>query len=115
MRRPESSEYNSYYQQYIDLVKGENPIKALENQIIAMQAFLSEIPEEKENYTYAPNKWTIKEVIGHLSDTERIFGTRVCALPVAIKHPCQALSRMIMWQQPIFRNALFIIWCTSLA
>ena len=87
MRRPESSEYNSYYQQYIDLVKGENPIKALENQIIAMQAFLSEIPEEKENFTYAPNKWTIKEVIGHLSDTERIFGTRALRIARGDKTP----------------------------
>jgi len=58
------------------LVKDNNPIKALENQIIAMQAFLSEIPEEKENYRYAEGKWTIKEIIGHLTDTERIFGYR---------------------------------------
>ena len=76
MRRPETIEFAPYYQKYIDLVKGDNPIKALENQIIAMQAFLSEIPEEKENYRYAEGKWSIKEVIGHLTDTERIFGYR---------------------------------------
>ena len=76
MRRPEPSEYAPYYQKYIDLVKDDNPIKALQNQIIAMQAFLSEIPEEKENYRYAEGKWTIKEIIGHLTDAERVFGFR---------------------------------------
>ncbi len=76
MKRPEPNEYVPYFQKYIDLVIGDNPIKALENQIIAMQAFLSEIPEDKENYRYAEGKWSIKEIIGHLIDTERIFGYR---------------------------------------
>jgi uncharacterized damage-inducible protein DinB len=76
MKRPEATEYVPYFHQYIQLVKGDHPIKALENQIIAMQAFLSEIPEEKENFRYAEGKWSIKEIIGHLIDTERIFGYR---------------------------------------
>lgn len=80
MRRPASTEYAPYYQKYIDLVKGDNPIKALQDQIIAMQAFLSEIPEEKENYRYAEGKWSIKEVIGHLTDTERVFGYRALCI-----------------------------------
>ncbi len=80
MRKPESNEYAPYYKRYIDLVKNDHPIKALGNQIIAMQAFLSEIPEEKENYRYAAGKWSIKEVIGHLLDTERIFGYRALCI-----------------------------------
>ena len=87
MRRPEPGEYAPYYQRYIDLVKGDNPIKALENQIIAMQAFLSEIPEDKENYRYAPGKWSIKEIIGHLIDTERIFGYRALSFARKEKTP----------------------------
>ena len=87
MRRPEPSEYAPYYKKYIDLVKGDNPIKALENQIIAMQAFLSEIPEEKENYRYAEGKWSIKEIIGHLTDAERIFGMRALCFARKDKTP----------------------------
>ncbi|MBL0046495.1 MAG: DinB family protein [Bacteroidetes bacterium] len=87
MRRPEPNEYAPYYQRYIDLVKGDNPIKALENQIIAMQAFLSEIPEDKENYRYAEGKWSIKEIIGHLIDTERIFGYRALSFARKEKTP----------------------------
>lgn len=80
MRKPNPEEFVPYFGKYIDLVKGENPIKALENQIIAMQAFLSEIPEEKENFRYAEGKWTIKEIIGHLIDTERIFAYRALCI-----------------------------------
>ncbi|MBK9478579.1 MAG: DinB family protein [Bacteroidetes bacterium] len=80
MKRPEPTEYAPYYKNYIDLVKVDNPIKALEDQIIAMQAFLSEIPEDRESYRYAANKWSIKEIIGHLIDTERIFGYRALCI-----------------------------------
>ena len=87
MRRPKPEEYAPYYQKYIDKVKGDNPIKALENQIIAMQAFLSEIPEEKENYRYAEGKWSIKEIIGHLTDAERVFGFRALCFARKDKTP----------------------------
>lgn len=76
MKKPEAHEYPEYFKSYIDLVKDEDVFRALESQILAMQAFLSEIPEDKENYTYAEGKWTLKEVIGHILDTERIFAYR---------------------------------------
>ena len=76
MKRPLPVEHPAYFEQYISLVKGENIIRVLEEQTIGVQAMLSEVPEEKENYSYAPGKWTLKEVIGHIIDTERIFGYR---------------------------------------
>ena len=75
MRRPFVSEYPEYYNTYISLVPGTNPIKFLESQILDLQSFISEI-EEFENYTYLPDKWTVKEVIGHITDAERVFGYR---------------------------------------
>jgi len=77
MRKPEQSEYPSYYNQYIDLVKGENVIKELQDQIVSMQVFLATVPENQEDFSYAPGKWTLKEVIGHIIDTERIMAYRV--------------------------------------
>lgn len=75
-KRPDKAEYAPYYQNYIDLVKANDIIKTLESQVLAFQAFVTSIPEEKESFAYAPGKWTIKEVIGHIIDTERIMGYR---------------------------------------
>ena len=76
MKRPLPNEYPSFYKHYVDNVKTDNIIKELRDQVIDIQAIISEIPEEKEEYLYAPGKWTIKEIIGHIIDTERVLGSR---------------------------------------
>ena len=76
MKRPQVNEHPAYYTHYIGLVKGDNILKQLEDQVIDIQAIISEIPEEKESYAYAPGKWTIKELLGHIIDTERIMAYR---------------------------------------
>jgi uncharacterized damage-inducible protein DinB len=76
MKRPESEEFPEYYKSYIDLVENANIIKEMNNQVMDIQALISEIPEEKENYAYAEGKWTIKEILGHIIDSERIFAYR---------------------------------------
>lgn len=73
IKRPGPSEFPAFFGEYIDLVKNENVFRAMETQILSMQAFLSEIPVEREDYTYEEGKWTLKEVIGHILDTERIL------------------------------------------
>jgi hypothetical protein len=75
MRRPIEGEFPDYYKLYIDYVPNENVIKYIESQILELQSLISEI-EEFENYTYLPDKWTIKEVIGHMTDAERVYGYR---------------------------------------
>ena len=75
MRRPIEGEFPDYYRLYIDLVPSDNAIKYLESQVIDLQSFITDI-EEHENFAYLPGKWTIKEVIGHLTDAERVFGYR---------------------------------------
>jgi hypothetical protein len=77
MKRPEKSEYPAYHEQYINLIQTDNVLRPLESQMLEMQALVSDLPSEKEDYAYAPGKWTIKEVIGHLIDCERIFGYRI--------------------------------------
>lgn len=76
MKRPQPNEYPSFYKNYIDNVKTDNIIKELRDQVLDIQAIISEIPEDKEDYAYADGKWTIKEIIGHIIDTERVFGYR---------------------------------------
>lgn len=76
MLKPETDEYNPYYQSYFDLVSDGEIIQVLRENSIAMLGFFRAIPLEKANYRYAPEKWTVKEVINHLTDTERIFAYR---------------------------------------
>jgi uncharacterized damage-inducible protein DinB len=76
MDRPERNEYAAYFIPFIDLVKEENLIAALEDTQTSSQQFLATIPEDKGNYCYAEGKWSVKQVIGHIIDTERVFAYR---------------------------------------
>jgi hypothetical protein len=80
MRKPELSEHPPYYTYYINLVKSDHGVKALESQIIEMQQFIGSVPVEMEEFRYAEGKWTIKEVLGHICDTERILGYRALCI-----------------------------------
>jgi len=74
--RPTSSEYASHYARYIDLVTEADVLAALENQSKSAHALFASIPEEKGSYRYAPGKWSINEVLGHIVDSERVFAYR---------------------------------------
>ncbi|MFN5209649.1 MAG: DinB family protein [Bacteroidota bacterium] len=76
MRKPLESEYPEFYKNYIQRIQTDNLLQVLEIQILEMHSLPGNVPEEKENYAYAPGKWTIKGVIGHLIDVERIFAYR---------------------------------------
>jgi hypothetical protein len=82
---PEPTEYQSYYGRYISLVSGQDLVQTLDRQIAQTLPILGAITEEKSLYRYAPGKWSIKEVLGHLIDAERIFTYR--ALRFARKDP----------------------------
>jgi len=74
--RPQSTEVAPYYSTYIDRVKGDDPFRAIESQLEESFAFFSGISEEKSLHRYAPDKWSIREVLNHISDTERVFAYR---------------------------------------
>lgn len=76
MFRPQPEEFGIFYKGYIDSVD-DDVISELESQIASFYGFLIGIPEEKENYAYAPGKWTIRELVGHVIDTERIMTYRL--------------------------------------
>lgn len=67
------SEYFSYYKQYVDLVDDIPLIEALEAGLIATNKFFETIPDAKLHSQYAEGKWTPKEILLHLIDTERVF------------------------------------------
>ena len=65
-----------YYDSYIDLVRDKVILFTLDEQMNFTYAFLMTISEKKGDYAYADGKWTLKEVIGHLIDAERVFAYR---------------------------------------
>jgi len=74
--RPEASEYAPFYAGYIALVSGDDAVAALEAQRLHMMQMLSARSEREGNFRYATDKWSVKDVIGHMSDAERVFTYR---------------------------------------
>ena len=70
---PDPSEHASYYSRYIALVAGHDILATLPQQIQDTRALLSSLREADGNLRYAPGKWSVKQVLGHLIDSERVF------------------------------------------
>ena len=76
MNRPEATEYADYYANYISKVPGSDVLGVLESQRLQMLQLFAGRSERDGSFRYAPGKWTVKEVLGHIADTERIFAYR---------------------------------------
>jgi hypothetical protein len=76
VNRPEPNEYAPYYERYISLVPPTDILATLDSQRREMLLLLSGRDEADGDFRYAPEKWSAKEVLGHLCDTERIFAYR---------------------------------------
>jgi hypothetical protein len=76
MVRPEPGEYAPFYETYVSKVQGGDVIAQLESQRLQTAQFFAASTERDGNFRYAPGKWSIKEVVGHLSDSERVFAYR---------------------------------------
>lgn len=79
-RRPDPSEYAPYFKRYLDLVSEDDIVAALHAQLAVTSATLRSVNEERAEYRYAPGKWTIKQVVGHIGDTERILAFRALSI-----------------------------------
>lgn len=77
--QPEAIEYAPYYERYVALVRGGDILKTLEDQARTVRRALSAVPEHRAGFRYAPDKWTIREVLGHSTDAERVFAYRAFA------------------------------------
>ena len=75
-RRPEADECNDYFKRYINQVEGSDILGILREGKDSFSNYLKQIPAEKWDYSYAENKWTLKESLIHLIDAERVFAYR---------------------------------------
>jgi hypothetical protein len=99
---PLPTEYAPYYGRYISLVTGE-VFAALQAQARETSAFLSAHTEADGNLRYAPEKWTVKQVLGHVCDTERVFAYRALRIARADQTPIEGFE-----QDDYVRNGPFI-------
>ncbi|MDX1394191.1 MAG: DinB family protein [Gemmatimonadota bacterium] len=85
MRPPTTDEYDEYYGAYVGRVPDRPVLDVLAEAPDALGAVLDRVPVSRETFAYAPDKWTVREVVGHILDTERVFGYR--ALHMARSDP----------------------------
>jgi len=76
MQRPEADEYHPNYQKYFDSIPAGDYLEILSGNTAETINFFDAIPAQKHDYSYANGKWTIKEVLMHMIDTERVFSYR---------------------------------------
>lgn len=76
MAKPSTTNYPEYFQRYINQVKEDDLKLAFKNQMPAAEIFFQSVSEEFSNRKYAEGKWTIKEVLQHIIDAERVFSYR---------------------------------------
>ncbi|MBK7499384.1 MAG: DinB family protein [Ignavibacteriales bacterium] len=91
--RPAKGDYGEYYQKYVDLVKGDDIFRILVEQNMDSQNVLNSFSESKGNYKYAEGKWTVKEVIGHMMDVERIFAYRALCIARGETNPLPGMDQ----------------------
>lgn len=77
MNRPLESEYAPYYENYISLVPENEILPVMRSQMDELDVLLGRVDAAQETFRYAEGKWSIREIVGHLIDGERVFGYRV--------------------------------------
>ena len=81
------NEYNAYYKSYIDNARDLNIVSGLERNLDTVVSFYSGIPSEKHDFAYSEGKWTVKDILLHIIDTERIFAYRALRIARQDKTP----------------------------
>src|ERR1700756_3283799 len=100
--RPEPAEYSPYHEGYISLVPGNDILSTLDSQRRQMLILLSGRDESEGDFRYAPGKWSVKEVLGHVCDTERIFTYRALRIARGDRTPLAGFE-----QDDYIRNGPF--------
>jgi hypothetical protein len=91
--RPEPGEYAPYYDRYISLVSGSDILAALDAQRRETLILLCGLNEADGDFRYAPDKWSTKEVLGHVCDTERIFSYRALRISRGDRTPIEGYEQ----------------------
>lgn len=93
MSKPKPAEYDPYYETYVSLVPEQNVVEVLAEQSAELETLISLLPESMGAHRYADGKWSIKEVLGHLIDGERMFAYRVLRVSRGDETPIEGFEQ----------------------
>src|SRR5687767_9861765 len=93
MNRPEISEFDGYYNTYISLVEEDAVLPVLESQPGQINAVLAGLSEDRGTHAYAEGKWTVKELLSHIIDGERIFAYRALRISRGDETPIEGFEQ----------------------
>jgi hypothetical protein len=80
MARPLPTEYAPFYETYVKLVEDDDLVKAFQSSLDEIHENLASIPADRSDYTYAEGKWTLRELLQHMIDAERVFAYRAMSI-----------------------------------
>jgi len=105
--RPQAGEYAPYYERYISLIQENDILATLDRQRRETVLLLSGLSEEQGDFRYAPDKWSAKQVLGHVCDTERIFAYRALRIARGDATPIEGFEQdEYVKNGPFARHAL---------
>jgi uncharacterized damage-inducible protein DinB len=91
--KPDEGEYASFYETYVSLVPAGDVVEALSRQLEEVTSLFGGISEERAGHAYAEGKWTIRQVVGHVVDGERIFAYRALAIARGERQPLPGMDQ----------------------
>ena len=93
MQRPDASEYAEYYGRYVDRVPRGDVAEILADQLAGTLDLFAGVDEARAAQRYEPGKWSVKQVLGHMIDTERAFGFRALAFARGERAPIPGMEQ----------------------
>ncbi len=108
LERPKPNEAAPYYSIYIDRVASDDILDVLATQLQESVTFLAEISEEQSLHRYAPGKWSMRELLGHVNDTERVFTFRALWFARGFQDPLPSYDQEIRGRVTWMNFARFV-------
>jgi uncharacterized damage-inducible protein DinB len=93
MQRPETSEFASYYNTYVSKVEGDSVMAVLDRQPSELRALLDGLDDSRGSHSYGEGKWSIKELLSHVIDGERIFAYRILRISRGDETPIEGFEQ----------------------
>lgn len=95
IRKPQSSEYAPFYETYVSHIDSENVLEILKDQFESIPKFFGRLSDEQAEYKYAPEKWSVKDVLNHVNDAERVFSYRAFCIARGEEQPLPGMDQNV--------------------